>query len=294
MRWGKVTLIGVGLLGGSLGQALKTRGLAGHVTGYVRREQTIRECLQAGAVDSATLDLEEGVQGADLVVLCTPLAQMGPLIRRCAPALAPGALVTDVGSVKGDLVRDLEPVVSKTGAYFVGSHPMAGSEKTGVLAARPDLFVNAVVVTTPTSLTPSDQTNRAADLWRSVGARVLSMNADEHDRLVSRSSHLPHLLAAHLAQFVLHPNQPSGQSKLCATGFKDSTRIASGSPEMWRDIIISNRKEIARSLNEFAGQLSEFSAVLERNDPAEIENFLREAKTLRDSWLAACPSPSQE
>src|SRR5688572_1119300 len=140
MRWRKVTLIGVGLLGGSLGMALRKRGLAGEVHGYVRREISIAECVQAGAVDKGTTELAAAVEDADLVVLCTPIAQMEDLARSAAVKLRKGALVTDVGSVKGQLVRQLEPVFSSGGAFFIGSHPMAGSEKTGVSAARADLF----------------------------------------------------------------------------------------------------------------------------------------------------------
>ncbi|NDD40609.1 MAG: prephenate dehydrogenase/arogenate dehydrogenase family protein, partial [Verrucomicrobia bacterium] len=154
MHFPKVTLVGVGLLGGSLGLALKQRRLAGRVEGYVRREASIAECERLGVVDRATTDLLAAVREADLVVFCTPIAQMRSLAEQCVPALKAGALVTDVGSVKGSVVAELEPIFSKAGALFIGSHPMAGAEKTGPAAARPDLFERAVCVVTPGAKTP--------------------------------------------------------------------------------------------------------------------------------------------
>jgi prephenate dehydrogenase len=294
MRWRKVTLIGVGLLGGSLGLALRKRGLAGEVWGFVRREASIPECLQAGAVDRATVQLEQAVEGADLIVLCTPLFQMTELALAMGAHVQANALITDVGSVKGALVAELEPIFTAGGAAFVGSHPMAGSEKTGVSAARADLFLNAACAVTPTANSPAAKVAETEELWRSVGARVLRISPEAHDELVSRSSHLPHVLAAQLAAFVLDPELGTEQSKLCANGFRDSTRIASGSPEMWRDIVLMNRARLLEALDQFSGRLDRFRAVLEKNDAAAIEDFFRKAKTLRDEWTGRCASSSPE
>jgi prephenate dehydrogenase len=205
MRWRKVTLIGVGLLGGSLGLALRKRSLAAEVCGFVRREGSIAECLQAGAVDRATIDLAEAVAGADLIVLCTPLFQMTELALGMQAQVQSEALVTDVGSVKAALVAELEPVFAARGASFVGSHPMAGSEKTGVSAARADLFLNAACAVTPTAKSPQAKVEETEALWRAVGGRILRLSPEMHDELVSRSSHLPHVLAAQLAAYVLEP-----------------------------------------------------------------------------------------
>ncbi len=294
MRWRKVTLLGVGLLGGSLGLALRKRGLADRVHGYVRREASIAECLQAGAVDSASCDLADSVRGADLVVFCTPLAQMVELARKCAGEIQAGALITDVGSVKGPVVADLEPLFAARGAFFVGSHPMAGSEKMGVGAARADLFHHAICVVTPTASLSEEVVARTEALWSSTGARTLRLSPAEHDQLVARSSHLPHVLASNLARYVLDPGHPAGQSQLCASGFRDSTRIASGSPEMWRDIVAMNRPALLKSLAEYQGRLRHFQSLLEKGDPAAIELFFSEAKQLRDSWAARCSSQSPE
>lgn len=284
MRWKKVTLIGVGLLGGSLGLALKWRRLAGKVVGFVRRAASVDECKRSGAVDEATLDLEEAVRGADLVVFCTPLAQMKTLALQMLPALAPDALVTDVGSVKAGVVRELERVLARAGAGFVGSHPMAGSEKTGVRAARADLFAGAACVVTPTKRSSKTDVRRVERLWESVGGRILRMTPEMHDKLVSRSSHLPHLLAAQMSNFVLDPLHPKEQAMLCATGFRDTTRIASGSPEMWRDIALANRKNLSGASGALARRLRQFQRALKNGDAAAILKFYQTAKNRRDEW----------
>lgn len=291
MHWQKVTLIGVGLLGGSLGMALKRRGLASHVEGYVRRERSVEECIRHGAVDCAGTDLKAAVTEADLVLLCTPLSQMRELTERMLPALKKGAIVTDVGSVKGTVVTALEPLVMQAGAQFVGSHPMAGAEKMGVSAARPDLFVNAVCVITPTPRTPSTAARTVEDLWTSVGGLPIRMSADLHDEFISRSSHLPHVVAAELANYVLSPAHPKEQAMLCANGFRDTTRIASGSPEMWRDISLANRKNLARVLGVFIEDLQEFQLALEREDVKAVEEFFAVAKYRRDQWCGQSNSP---
>lgn len=206
MRFRKVTLVGVGLLGGSLGMALRQRGLAEHVCGVVRRSAIIADCERLGAVDLATRNLGPAVRGADLVVLCSPIGQMGPLTQELIPYLEPDAVVTDVGSVKGTLVDELEAPIAKAGGHFIGSHPMAGSEKTGVQAA------------------------------------------------------------------------------LCAGGFRDTTRIASGSPEMWRDIALANRENLGRVLGVLIEDLQEFQRSLRQGDAKAVTEFFTSAKERRDAW----------
>lgn len=294
MRWNKITLVGVGLLGGSLGLALRQRRLAKLVAGYVRRDVSVRECERAGAADFTTTDLLVAVSDADLVVLCTPLAQMLPLMRQMLPALKRDAVVTDVGSVKGSVVKDIESLVAKAGAHFVGSHPMAGGEKQGVLAARADLFAGAVCVVTPTARTNQAALRKVERTWQAVGARLLRTTPEAHDAFVSRSSHLPHLLAATLATFVLNPKLPKEQALLCATGFRDTTRIASGSPEMWRDIALTNHKHIGRSLDGLLAELKRFRVALKRRDARAINRFFETAKQRRDGWCACGASPSSE
>lgn len=294
MHFNKVTLVGVGLLGGSLGLALKQRQLAAHVAGYVRREASLAECRQFQVVDEATLDLAAAVDGADLIVFCTPLAQMKELAVRLLPHLKKGALVTDVGSVKNTVVRQLEGLFQKAGAFFVGSHPMAGSEKTGPSAARADLFAQAVCILTPTAKSNAAAVAKIAELWTAVGARILYLKPRLHDELVSRSSHLPHLVAAQLARFVLDPARPAEQARLCATGFRDTTRIASGPPPMWRDIVLANRQSLDTALGLFIKELQSLRRSIARGDVEAIERILAQAKSERDAWCEKLASRSQE
>ena len=294
MRWQKITLVGVGLLGGSIGLAVKRRRLAKSVTGYVRRAASVAECRKFGAVDLATRDLGVAVKDADLVILCTPLAQMRPLVKQLLPALKRGAIVTDVGSVKASVVRELESLVATAGAHFVGSHPMAGAEKTGVAAARADLFTDAVCVVTPTRKTNQAAQKKVEQFWKALGCRLLTLTPDKHDELVSRSSHLPHLVAATLASLVLNPASPKVQAMLCANGFRDTTRIASGSPEMWRDIALANRRNLSKAMKHFIADLQRFQKALSKADTQAVGNFFETAKQRRDNWCACGASPSPE
>ena len=284
----------MGLLGGSLGLALKQRRLAGSVCGFVRRAASVRECKQFGAVDEVTRDLNEAVTGAELIVLCTPIAQMRPLVQQMLASLGAGAIITDVGSVKGSVVQDLESIIAKADAHFVGSHPMAGAEKTGVAAARADLFQDAVCVVTPTENSNKTAVREVEQLWKAVGSRVLRLQPGLHDQLVSRSSHLPHVIAAQLANCILDPAHPKKQALLCANGFRDTTRIASGSPEMWRDIALANRENLLQALAGFERELDGFKNALKRGDSGAISSFFERAKQRRDHWSKKPRSSSPE
>jgi prephenate dehydrogenase len=289
VQFRKITIVGVGLLGGSIGLAARKFRIASEIAGYVRRQKSIAECEKVGAMDYATTDLLATVSNADLVILCTPIAQMPALAEQFLPALKRGAIVTDVGSVKAGVVRELESVTAKAGAHFVGGHPMAGGEKMGVAAARVDLFQDAVCVLTPTKKSNRQAVRKLEQFWKSLGSRVLKLPPEQHDLFVSRTSHLPHVVAATLAAMVLSPAQPKGLAQLCASGFRDTTRVASGSPEMWRDIVLANRKHVARSVNAFIFELQKFEGVLKSADPNVINKFFETAKTRRDHWrLGKC------
>lgn len=246
------------------------------------------------ALDDCVLDLDKAVKGADLIILCTPIAQMRSLAKLMLPAIKRGATVTDVGSVKSSVVRDLERLVAKAGAHFVGSHPMAGAEKNGVAWSQADLYEGSACVVTPTRRTNQAALRKVEAFWKSVGGRVLRLTPERHDALVSQSSHLPHVVAATLATVVLNPKWPKEQAGLCATGFRDTTRIASGSPEMWRDIAVANRKQLRVALDGFVRELQRVQAILRRGDAAEITRLFETAKTRRDQWCAQCASPSSE
>jgi prephenate dehydrogenase len=290
----KLTIIGVGLLGGSIGLAVRRRKLARQTAGFVRRHASLKGCERAGAVDFATTDLPAAVWNADLIILCTPIAQMRPVVERILPVLKRGAIVTDVGSVKASVVRELESLVARGGAHFVGSHPMAGAEKTGVGSARADLFDRTVCVVTPTKRTNWPALKKVKQFWAALGSRVLELKPEVHDVLVSRSSHLPHVIAATLASHVLNPVHPEPQAALCANGFRDTTRIASGSPEMWRDIASANRRNLAKSLDTYIADLQKFQRLVKKGDVSAIMKFFETAKQRRDGWCAGCASASPE
>ncbi len=286
MRWKKITVVGVGLLGGSLGLALRQRQLTNSVVGVVRHESDAAEAEQAGAVDYSTCDLRLAVQDAEIVVLCTPISQMHSLLEKMLPALRPGMIVTDVGSVKARLVTNCEPLVAKTGAHFVGSHPMAGGESSGVRSARADLFKNAICAVTSTASSHPNAVLEVEELWRSVGGRPLQLSPEMHDALVSRSSHLPHIIAAMLAKRVLDPANPKHQALLCAGGFRDTTRIASGSPEMWCDISMANRQNLSSAIDTFVADLVKFNGALKAGKHQVVSRMLRQSKQRRDRWAA--------
>lgn len=294
MSFRKIALVGVGLLGGSLALAIRDRKLTGTLCGYVRRENSLGECAQAGLKDFATTDLAAAVRDADLVMLCPPLAQMLGLTERLAPHLKPGAIVSDVGSVKGRVVAELESLVHHAGAHFIGGHPMAGGERMGVGAARADLFEQAVCILTPTAQSNAAALSLLDEFWGALGTKVLHMTPLLHDELVARSSHLPHVLAAGLANYVLNPAHPSEQPQLCATGFRDTTRIASGSPEMWRDIALANREPLAGAIGAFIGELQQLQRAIAAGDAAALEVFYHTAKQRRDAWSSPSASSSPE
>ncbi len=290
MLFRKISIIGMGLLGGSLGLAAKHRGVASHVAAYVRRESAIQEVIDAGAADSVSLRLEEVVADAELIILCTPLGQMVDLTRKIVPYLKPGAILTDVGSVKEAIDREIPPLLDETDAHFVGSHPMAGSEKTGVHAARDFLFENATCAVCPPNQLPAEILEKVTSFWKQLGARVLVMSSSDHDRAVARISHLPHAVASSVARLGLDPEGHPLQRELGATGFADLTRVASGSPEMWRDISMQNQIHLADATDGLIEVLKQFSDLLRSSDEAGIEDFFKVAKNLRDTWLREAAS----
>jgi prephenate dehydrogenase len=290
----KITIAGVGLLGGSLGLAIKSRGLARVVDGLVRRTASIGECEQLGVVDHATRDAARAAQGADLIILCSSVARMREITEAMRPGFKPGVVVTDVGSVKEQVVAELEPIVSAGGGHFVGSHPMAGAEKSGPGAASAELFQEAVCVVTPTPRSSAMAVRKVEEFWKAVGGIILRLSPEAHDDLVSRSSHLPHVVAAGLANYVLSPMHPREQARLCATGFRDTTRIASGPADMWRDIVLANRRNLSRVLGVFIEDLEELKHALDECDVKTIEEYLESARRRRDDWLRHPVSPSPE
>lgn len=276
MAFHQVSIIGVGLLGGSLGLALKGRHLAETVVGIGHRDTTLRVAQERGAVDRWTLDVAEGVAGSDLVVLATPVGLFGPLIEQAKAALADGCIVTDVGSTKRAVLEAVLPHIPE-GCRFVGSHPLAGSEARSIDAATDDLYDGTMVLVCPTDRSDETAVGRIEQLWQAVGSRTRRIDPEVHDRLLAETSHLPHLVASALVETL---GDASGD--LVATGFLDTTRIASGDPAMWRDIFATNRDEVLRALDRLDAVLAEVRAALSADDAETIEALLRRAKDRRD------------
>lgn len=272
-----LTIVGVGLLGGSIALAARQRRLVGRVIGYARSEQSLARAHACSLLDDGTTDLGQAVADADLVIVCTPVDIIAHTVREAAALSRPGTLFTDVGSTKAVLCRELADGLPNE-ARFVGSHPLAGSEKTGPEHACADLFENALVVVTPVEQTRPAACQRIMEFWHALGASVVPMPADEHDRALAMTSHLPHLVAS-----VLAATLPDDWRWLTATGFRDTTRVAAGSPELWRAIFLDNRAPVLEALDHFGETLAQFRAALAAGDAAALTDLLRRGKTVRDS-----------
>jgi prephenate dehydrogenase len=276
-HWNTVAIVGVGLIGGSIGLALRERKLAGEVVGIGRRPVSLKRACTSGALDRATIDIGEGVNRAELVVVCTPVASIAEHVRAAAAACPVGALITDAGSTKASIVRSLNGALPRSVA-FVGSHPLAGSEKNGCQHARGDLFEGRVVVVTPTRRTTEDDVQRTADLWSALGASVLVMSPSAHDRALAATSHLPHVIAAALSRATALHDLP-----LTAGGWRDSTRIAGGDVELWQQILLDNRDNVLKAVTRFEKSLAGFRTAIESGDKRRLSKLLMEAKSIRDA-----------
>ncbi len=268
----RLAVLGLGLLGGSVAIAARRRGLAGRVAGGARRAEVRALALERGAVDEAG-DFEAAAAGADLVVLATPVFAMPDLVRRIAPVLAPGAIVTDVGSVKRMLVETL-PGLLAAGTVYVGSHPMAGSHRSGIEHAREDLFEGAACIVTEAPEVALRE--RVCDFWRALGARVVLRDAASHDAEVAWMSHLPHALAFAFAAALA--SAPERAFEVAGAGFRDFTRIAHSEPELWAEILAANRKALAAPLQVAGRALAELGHAIDANEVEVLERFLGAAR----------------
>lgn len=278
-----VAILGPGLLGGSLALACQDFYSGTELRIWARRAEALDRLSLHGVTARLCPTVGECVEGASMIVLATPVGSMESLAREIAAAsLAPDAIITDVGSVKTPLVQRLTPLFPKSaGPVFIGSHPMAGSEKAGIEASRGSLFKKAVCVITPTDSTPADALARVEAFWQGIGARVICMPAEEHDRHVARISHLPHLMAAVTTLSALK-NDPASAACI-GSGFRDSTRVAAGDPNLWTGIVQQNRGPILSSLRDATANLTRLVEIIETLDDDTLRQFLDDAKQLRDS-----------
>ena len=283
----RITIWGVGLIGGSLGLALKENGFQGQRVGLGRNIGRLEKALQHDAVDTVTTEMTEGLQGSDLVVLCTPVELVPVLVKRIVAFVDTQQhrpVLTDVGSTKSVLVKTIEAQLSEWGSdavAFVGAHPMAGSHETGVDAALATLFENATCILTPTENTDADSLQLVKDLWEFVGAVPHLLSPETHDLLIGAASHLPHLIASLLANTVANVETEGPKAlDFTATGFRDSTRIAAGSPDLWTGIFTQNSDVLLSLIDDIVDNLTEFKTLLQTDNRAEIERVLLEAQAI--------------
>ncbi len=281
----KIAVLGLGLMGGSLCLALKKSGWAGTLAGYARRQETIRYAMEHGLCDEAGNSLPEAVDQADLLVACVPVLSMPDLAREVRDNLKRGGVLTDVGSTKALLQKQMEDLLQGTGMSFVGSHPIAGAEKSGVTAAVENLYNGAVCVLTRTDHTESRALEQVRALWEQVGCRITVMTPEAHDRALARTSHLPHLLSSVLAATVLRESAEAVSGELCGPGYRDMTRLACGSPAMWKDIFESNRENMQLEIEAVQLALTKFNQMLECGDMNGVERYLTMAAAYRHALM---------
>lgn len=278
-RFNKITIIGVGLIGGSIGLAIRKRRLAKEVIGVFRRRSTLRRAMKRRAVDRGVMDIADGVRGADLIIIATPVHSIPALTREAAAAAKKGAIITDAGSTKGWIVGSIEKMPACHGVSFVGSHPMAGSEHTSVEYARDDLICGAACIVTRTRKTDAKALAKVAAFWKALGGRVSIMDPVRHDASVSMISHLPHIVAFSLAGSV----DPK-DLRYAAEGFKDTTRVASSDPGLWADIFLTNRRQLLRAGRTFDGSFRKLLGAVAASDRRALVGLLSRAKATRDRF----------
>ncbi|MDI6756546.1 MAG: prephenate dehydrogenase [Endomicrobiia bacterium] len=285
-----IAVIGTGLIGGSVGMALRGKKISGRkirIVGVGRSPERLNLALRLGAIDEWTLDIKAGAAGADAVLVCLPVDMIAPTVIRILPHLKPGAVITDVGSVKKNIVEQIEKLSGNLGkrpgggACYVGSHPIAGAEKTSVRHARGDLFRGAVVVVTPDGSSDDEAVKLVKKIWKTTGARVFEMSAAEHDAKLAATSHLPHAIAYALVNSV-----GARDFRFAGSGFKDTTRIASSNPAMWAEIILANKKEILKSAAAFSREISK---IMRAKTTKALARILSSAKKKRAALGRSSP-----
>ena len=276
MRIDTLALVGVGLIGGSVGLAVRRRGTARRIVGVDGRPDVLQQALARGAVDKARPDFCSAAAEADVVMFCTPVDVIAGQVLTAAAVCRPGTLLTDAGSTKAAVVRDVEARLP-AGVDFVGGHPLAGSEKQGPEHADARMFEGRLVLLTRTPRTDDRALSRTADFWEALGAHIRVMDPEEHDRALAVTSHLPHLTASALAGIT-----PPEWLGLTAGGFRDATRVAAGGPDLWAGIFLSNADAVLSAVGRLEGRLAEFRRALESGDREALTTILREGKAVRD------------
>jgi len=281
----RLALVGVGLIGGSLTRSLKRAGVVGEVVGVARTRETLQKALDLGAIDRAENEVEAAVVGADMVVIATPMQTIPVILEQLDHCMEPRTVVTDVGSAKRHVVDAVEKGFSRNRDRFVPGHPIAGREHAGVEASTADLFKGKSVILTPESYTDPEATALVAAMWRETGAVVESMDARNHDRLLAATSHLPHVAAYALVDFLAQHDDSEMLFRLAAAGFYDFTRIASSDPVMWRDIGLTNREELLKVLQGYRSKIDQLIEAVDESDGNALFECFERSKRSRDAGL---------
>ena len=287
----KLTIFGVGLIGGSVALALKkAQGLnfAPKIVGVGRSEKSLHEALKLNVIDALETNIHDACVDADLILIAAPVAQTKTILQSIKPHLNGNTIITDAGSTKGDVIKVAREILGEQFSQFVGGHPIAGAEKSGVAAAKSDLFVGKNVVLTPVT-SPTLQTNRnaiasVADLWKKCGANVTEMSAEHHDNIFAAVSHLPHLLAFALVDDIASRPNAAQLFSFAASGFRDFTRIAGSSPEMWRDISLANKSALLSEITAFENELSQLKQLLINDNAPGLQSLFERASMARNNW----------
>ncbi|MBL8482604.1 MAG: prephenate dehydrogenase/arogenate dehydrogenase family protein [Rhodocyclaceae bacterium] len=294
MKFAKVVVCGVGLIGGSFALALKAAGRVDKVVGLGRRVESLQDALNLGVIDEISTDWGSALDGAQLVMLAVPVGQMPRVMAEMAPFLRPGTYVTDGGSTKRDVVDAAYQRLGARVECFVPGHPIAGAEKSGASAARANLFRGRRVVLTPLRENPRMAVEVVRDAWRACGALVSETTPQLHDRTLAAVSHLPHLLSFALVHELAGRPNADRYFDLAAGGFRDFTRIASSHPEMWRDIMLANRDAVLAELSSYERELAMLRALIETGDRAGLEEVFARARAARDTWILAQEQASNQ
>lgn len=279
----KLVIFGVGLIGGSFAMALRQADFARHIVGFGRSMENMSAALGTYVIDEIGLDVST-VKDADLVLLAVPVGQMGPIMAALAPHLASHTVVTDAGSTKQDVEALARKHLQRHLSRFVPGHPIAGAERSGVKAARDDLFRDRTVVLTPLAETDPAAKELVASLWAGCGAKVAEMTPQQHDALFAAVSHLPHVLAFALVDYIAQQSNAEQLFGFAASGFRDFTRIAASSPEMWRDICLANREALLAQLDGYQQEVARIRALLDQSDAQGLEAIFARASDARRNW----------
>lgn len=281
----RLAIIGVGLIGGSLALALRRKGLVEEVVGAGRGRDNLEQALHLGVIDRIAETPAEAARDADLILVATPVGAMPQVFSAIAPELAPEAIVTDAGSTKTDVVAAAHQYLGERVHQFVPAHPIAGAEKSGVGAARPELFVDKHLILTPLPENDPAQVERVRALWQACGARVEAMAVVDHDRVFAAVSHLPHLAAFALMEELAGRDNAEVFFRYAGSGFRDFTRIAGSHPEMWRDIALANRQAVLEELDKYMAKLTEIGGLIEKGDGQSLEDLFARARSAREEWI---------